>query len=76
MLIFSDKCGWVFFKIASPCVAHRVCAMPVVILVNDFSFVLRFFIGPVALIVVSFDEISDPEIPDESYPLYSSFIRP
>ena len=46
------------------------------ILVNVFNFVLRFLIGPVALMVVSFDESSDPEIPEESYPLYSSFISP
>jgi hypothetical protein len=40
--------------------------MPVVILVNVFNFVLRFLIGPTALMVVSFDEAQDPEIPEES----------
>ena len=34
------------------------------ILVNVLNFVLRFLIGPVALIVVNFDETSDPEIPE------------
>ena len=76
-VILPTWCGWAFFSLGSPWVAHLVWAIPILqsSSFSFFNFSSKKAILPTHLTIwISLPFLN--AIPEESYPLYSRFFKP
>ena len=72
-------CGWALESVTPPCVAHLVCPIEIIAPSNlPFALITKSETYPVVLSVsiLSTSSVRIAASPAESYPLYSSFLRP